>query len=75
MIHRVRPQVAWLVIAAALAACSSPEASRTRGGGAGGDPGNHGAVVRMHAGARIYNRTPCRTANVKCSGPLPAPGS
>lgn len=60
----------WMpLILGAVAACASPEASRTRGGGAGADPGNRGAVVRMHAGNKIYYKTPCRTVKVKCSGP------
>lgn len=33
--------------ALALAACG-PEASRTRGGGAGADVGNHGVPVQIH---------------------------
>jgi hypothetical protein len=60
----------WMpLILAAVAACASPEASRARGGGAGADLGNHGAVVRVHAGNKIYYKTPCRTVKVKCSGP------
>ena len=68
---------AWRLVAplAALAACASPEAVRVRGGGPGADPGNHDPVAAMHAGARMYYRTPCRTANVKCSGPLPVSGA
>ena len=58
-----------LVLAAVTACASSPEASRARGGGAGADPGNHGAVVQVHAGDKIYYKTPCRTVKVKCSGP------
>ncbi|HLZ45067.1 MAG TPA: hypothetical protein VKQ05_05245 [Gemmatimonadales bacterium] len=57
------------------AACASPEATRTRGGGPGADPGNHGTVVQLHAGAKIYHKTPCRTVKVKCSGPLPSTGT
>jgi hypothetical protein len=64
-----------VLLAAGLAGCVSPEAGRARGGGPGADPGNHGAVVRMHAGARVYYRTPCKTVKVKCSGPMPAPGT
>ena len=68
----------WWVpfLAASLAACAtSPEAGRTRGGGPGADPGNHGAVVQLHAGAKIYYKTPCKTPRVKCSGPLPDAGT
>lgn len=67
----------WLSLGAAAlagAACAaSPEAIRTRGGGPGADPGNHGAVVQMHEGAEMYYKTPCRTPKVKCSGPVPDP--
>jgi hypothetical protein len=61
--------------AALLCGCASPEAARTRGGGPGADPGNHNAVVEMHAGSKMYYKTPCRTAKVKCSGPLPSAGT
>ncbi len=63
------------VLTAFVSACASPEAARTRGGGPGADPGNHGAVVQLHAGAKMYHKTPCRTVNVKCSGPLPDAGT
>ena len=69
----------WVVLAvAALVGCASPEASRVRGGGPGGDPGNHDPVAELHQGAKMYYRTPCRTVKVKCSGPMPvfgAPGT
>jgi hypothetical protein len=65
----------WLpLLAAGLAACASPEAARVRGGGPGADPGNHDRVTALHAGAKMYYRTPCRTVKVKCSGPKPAFG-
>jgi len=57
-----------------LAACASPEATRARGGGPGADPGNHGSVTQVHAGAKMYYKTPCRTVKVKCSGPTAAFG-
>jgi hypothetical protein len=41
-----------------LAACSSPEATRTQGGGPGGDTGNRPAIVRMHEGSRPFHDTP-----------------
>jgi hypothetical protein len=41
-----------------FAACSSPEAARTRGVGPGADLGNRGKIVRMHEGARPYEKTP-----------------
>lgn len=49
-----------VALATALAACTSPEATRQRAGGAGGDPGNRGDVVQMHEGADPYWRTPQR---------------
>lgn len=54
-----------------VAACESPEAARTRGGGPGADVGNRGDVVEMHAGSVIYARTPCLTTLPECTGPLP----
>ena len=42
----------------AVAGCASPEAMRTRGGGAGGDTGNRPANVKMHEGSRPYWETP-----------------
>jgi hypothetical protein len=41
-----------------LAACASPEETRTRGGGPGADPGNRGKIVRLHEGARPFEKTP-----------------
>jgi hypothetical protein len=61
---------------AGLAACAaSPEVARARGGGPGADPGNHGAVVQVHAGNKIYYKTPCKTPKVKCSGPVQDAGT
>ena len=66
----------WLaLILAGLGGCASPEASRVRGGGPGADPGNHARVAEVHAGARMYYRTPCRTVKVTCSGPMPVFGA
>jgi hypothetical protein len=62
---------AVLALAAALTACSSPEATRMRSGGPGADPGNHGRVVRMHEGSQPYWRTPRRVASDQ-QGPLTA---
>jgi hypothetical protein len=68
----------WLVlsllIVIGLVGCASPEATRVRGGGPGGDPGNYGRATELHAGAEMYYRTPCRTVKVKCSGPKPVFG-
>jgi hypothetical protein len=57
-----------------LAACASPEAARSRGGGPGADIGNRRAVVEMHAGAKPYHDTACATKPVRCQGPLPVFG-
>jgi len=51
----------WLALTlAGLAGCASPEATRVRGA-ARADLGNHDRVAELHAGAKIYFRTPCRT--------------
>jgi hypothetical protein len=47
-----------LVLSATLLGCTSPEVSRTRGGGPGADVGNKRDVVRMHEGADPYANTP-----------------
>ena len=46
-----------LLALAALAGCSSPEATRQRGGGPGADVGNRGSI-ELHAGADPYANTP-----------------
>jgi hypothetical protein len=43
---------------AALGGCASPEATRQRGGGPGGDSGNRPPQVKMHEGSRQYWGTP-----------------
>lgn len=53
----MRPRLAALA-AAVLAACSSPEAERVRGGGPGADVGNRGEPVVMHEGSQPYAGTP-----------------
>jgi hypothetical protein len=45
-------------LALILAACSSPEAERVRGGGPGADTGNRGDPVVMHGGSQPYAKTP-----------------
>ena len=60
--------------ALALAACGSPEAERTRGGGRGADVNNRDAVIEMHQGSRMYYDTPCLIPDKQCTGPLPASG-
>ena len=55
--------VGWRSIGVLLAAgvalgCTSPESTRTRGGGAGADVGNHArGAVQLHAGNKIYYGT------------------
>jgi hypothetical protein len=52
----------WLLIGCLGAAgCSSPEATRTRGG-RGADVGNRGPIVEMHEGSRPFWKTPERIA-------------
>jgi hypothetical protein len=52
---------ALIIIVTLLAAgCTSPEATRQRGGGPGGDTGNRPAQVKMHEGSRQYWKTPVR---------------
>jgi hypothetical protein len=41
-----------------LAACTSPEAIRTRDGGPGADVGNRSDVVEMHEGSHPFYETP-----------------
>lgn len=43
-----------------FAGCESPEATRTRGGGPGGDRGNRPPVVKMHEGSEPFWETPKR---------------
>jgi hypothetical protein len=50
-------------------ACTSPEATRTRGGGPGADVKNWSQPIELHAGAEPYHDTPCVTEPVECSGP------
>jgi hypothetical protein len=63
------------LLALGLAACDSPEATRTRGGSLGADVGNRSPVVEMHQGARPYFQTPCVTTLDTCTEPLPIPGT
>ncbi len=67
----------WITVATAgtVACTPSPEAARARGGGPGADPGNHGSVVQVHAGNKIFYKTPCKTPKVKCSGPVQDAGT
>lgn len=51
-------RIVLLVLIFSLAACASPEATRTRGGGPGADVGNRTKFVDMHEGSRPFYRTP-----------------
>lgn len=55
-----------LLLAALLAACSSPEAGR-KSGQQGADPGNRDAIVEIHQGAEPYHDTPCRMMDLECT--------
>jgi len=50
--------IIFLAVLFVLAACSSPETTRSRGSGPGADLGNRGKVVRIHEGADPFNKTP-----------------
>lgn len=50
--------IIFLAVICALAACTSPETGRLRGGGPGADVGNRTQVVRMHEGADPFYKTP-----------------
>jgi hypothetical protein len=53
----MRWAVALGILLVALAACTSPEATRQRAGGPGADVGNRGGV-ELHGGADPYANTP-----------------
>jgi len=55
---RRRGALMLIGLALAAAACASPEATRMRAGGPGGDVGNQSAEVRTHEGSAPYYRTP-----------------
>jgi hypothetical protein len=47
-----------LIAFTALAACVSPETTRTRGAGPGADVGNRTKVLEMHGGSLPFWKTP-----------------
>lgn len=52
-------RVAYLLFAGVLmAGCTSPEATRQRGGGGGADVGNRPEHVILHEGSQQYFETP-----------------
>ena len=52
-----RRVLAAVAVLATLGGCTSPEATRMRAGGPGGDVGNRGDV-ELHGGSQPYYRTP-----------------
>jgi hypothetical protein len=67
--------LALLALLAVLGACTSPEATRQRAGGAGGDVGNRRETVELHGGSQPYWRTPDalrspQTAPVAAASPV-----
>ncbi len=48
----------FLVLIFSLFGCTSPEATRTRGGGPGADVGNRTQFLEMHEGSRPFYHTP-----------------
>lgn len=56
-----------------LMGCQSPEATRVPGQ-RGADAGNVTGTVELHAGSRMYSRTPCLLPASQCPGPLPVSG-
>ena len=51
------------------AACASPEATRTRGGGPGADVGNHATSINLHGSGPggMFYETPTRGQAVRVS--------
>jgi hypothetical protein len=59
-----------MALVAALGACTSPEATRERAGGPGGDVGNRGDV-ELHGGSQPYYGTPTAGAELVPRPPKP----
>ena len=53
-----RMATAMIGLVLSLGGCTSPETSRTRGGGPGADVGNRGEIVEMHEGSKPFYETP-----------------
>jgi hypothetical protein len=51
-------RITFIAVLFYLAGCASPEATRVRGGGSGGDVGNRPKVVQMHEGSKPFENTP-----------------
>jgi hypothetical protein len=54
----VSAAVVLFLLVLCVAACASPEMTRTRGDGPGADVGNRGQVVQMHEGSKPFDKTP-----------------
>lgn len=52
--------VCSISMATILIGCTSPESTRSRGGGPGADIGNRGDEVMMHEGSKPYHGTPVK---------------
>ena len=63
-----------LIVGASLAACASPEATRTRQGGPGGDIGNRGARVEIHGRTDPSYDVPSVGQGIQKAGPDPQTG-
>jgi hypothetical protein len=58
---RARELLLALAALLAVAACGSPEARRTRGGGPGADVGNRAEQMEVHGVRNPYYKTPLRS--------------
>jgi hypothetical protein len=58
MINRVRALSILLLVGILAVMACSPEATRSRGSGPGGDIGNHSAVPEIHGTVDPYYETP-----------------
>jgi hypothetical protein len=56
--RRISIMTALVLAGWTLAGCNSPEASRTRGAGPGGDVQNRREEIYLHGGSEPYWRTP-----------------
>jgi hypothetical protein len=63
---------AILIASASATGCVSPEATRTRGGGPGGDTGNRPRDVKMHEGSYPFWKTPERIKSEQAPPLAPA---
>lgn len=64
-----------VALLATLGACTSPEATRQRAGGAGADVGNRRDAVELHEGADPYWRTPTALRSPRVAPVAASPAS